>query len=208
MCHNKRMNTTKWTITKDVFLSLDQVKRLYAALNDAKDLSIHRQSNLVQIRDNFILRTLLETGCRVAELCALKVGDFQSGSLIIQQGKGGKKRNIILSKGTQRMLKEFIKVKQKVLSESIELDSSLFLSERKKPYSTRGVRKRVKFWFQRCGFSQSLSVHSCRHTYVSHLLANKVDLTTVRDNAGHSSLAVTSIYSHAVKDELDVALYE
>lgn len=202
------MKANQWTITKDVFLSLEQVKQLYASLGDAKDLSIHRQSSLVHVRDNFILRTLLETGCRVAELCALKVGDFQSGSLIVQCGKGGKKRNIILSKNTQRMLKEFIMVKRKSLGESVELDAPLFLSERKKPYSTRGVRKRVKFWFQRCGFSDNLSVHSCRHTYVSHLLANKVDLTTVRDNAGHSSLAVTSIYSHAVKEELDVDLYE
>jgi site-specific recombinase XerD len=201
------MNQTKWTITKDVFLSLDQVRQLYAMLKDAKDLAVHRQQNFVHVRDNFILRTLLETGLRVAELCALKIGDFQAGSIIVQRGKGGKKRTIILSKGTQRMLKEFLKVKQKVLAEPIDPNSPLFLSERRGPYTTRAIRKRVKFWFRRCSFSENLSCHSCRHSYVSHLIANKVDLTTVRDNAGHSSLAVTSIYSHAVKDELDVDLY-
>ncbi len=202
------MTNQKWTITRDLFLSSEQVHRLYTIVKDASDLATHRKKNLVHVRDHFILRTLLETGVRVAELAALKVGDIQSGSLIVQHGKGGKKRNIILGKSTQRMLKEFLKVKQKVLDESTDADAPLFMSERKGPYTTRAIRKRVKFWFQRCGLANSLSCHSCRHTYVSHLIAAGVDLPTVRDNAGHSSLSTTSIYSHATKDELDVNLYE
>ena len=202
------MNNQKWIVTKDLFLSAEQVHRLYAMMKDAADLAVHRKRNLVHVRDHFILRALLETGVRVAELTALKVGDIQSGSLIVQRGKGGKKRNIILSKGTQRMLKEFLKMKQKILGESTDAEAPLFMSERKGPYTTRAIRKRVKFWFQRCGLADNLSCHSCRHTYVSHLIAAGVDLPTVRDNAGHSSLSTTSIYSHATKDELDVDLYQ
>jgi site-specific recombinase XerD len=197
-----------WTITKDKFLTADEVQRLLSALRDAKDLAIQRHTFYCHVRDFYILRTLLESGLRCFELSALKVGDFRAGSLIVQRGKGGKRRNVLLTKDTQKMLNEFIKVKAKVLQERVEPADDLFISERGRRYSTRGIRKRVKHWFTKVGISDDLSVHSCRHSFVSHSLAAGVDMVTVRDNAGHSSLAVTSIYSHSVKNDLgDFELY-
>jgi len=198
-----------WTVTKDKLLSLEEVNRLYKELTDAKDLSIQRGLNYVYVRDYYLLKVLLETGLRVSELVGLKVEDQIGNSLIVQNGKGGKKRNILLALPTKRLIRAFLDVKGSVLNEPIEVDSFLFLSERSKPYTTRAIRKRVKYWFRRMGFSQSLSVHSCRHTYISHLMASgKVDLATIRNNAGHSSLAVTSIYTHVTKDNLgDLEMY-
>ncbi|MEI6093436.1 MAG: tyrosine-type recombinase/integrase [bacterium] len=191
-----------WTVTKNKLLSLEEVNRLYKGLTDTKDLSIQRGINYVYIRDYYILKVLLETGLRVSELTALKVSDLVGNSLIVQNGKGGKKRNILLAIPTKRLIREFIDVKASILNEPVEADSFLFLSERFKPYTTRAIRKRVKYWFNRLRFSPSLSVHSCRHTYISHLMASGIDLATIRNNAGHSSLAVTSIYTHVVKDNL------
>lgn len=200
--------TRNWVVTKDQFLTEGEVRRLYKALRDAKDLAIQRQAYLVHIRDYYIMRVLLESGLRVFECAALRVSDYRSGSLIVRNGKAGKKRNVLLSKDTQKMLTEFLKIKAKVLKEPIGEEDFLFVSERLKSYSTRGIRKRVKYWFAKVGLSTDLSCHSCRHSYVSHMLASGVDLVTVRDNAGHSSLAVTSIYSHAVKNDLgDLQLY-
>ena len=197
-----------WIVTKDQFLTEDEISRLYSALRDAKDIALQRKTFFCHIRDYYLLRILLETGLRAFELAALKVSDFRAGSLIVRNGKGGKKRNVLLSKESQRMITEFLKTKDKTLHEPIDTEDSLFVSERRRPYSTRGIRKRVKFWFSKVGIADGLSVHSCRHSYVSHMLAKGVDLVTVRDNAGHSSLAVTSIYSHAVKSDLgDLELY-
>jgi len=197
-----------WIVTKDQFLTEKEVHLLYSSLRDAKDLAIQRQTFFVHIRDYFLLRVLLESGLRVFECAALRISDFRGGSLIVRNGKGGKKRNVLLTKDTQRMLSEFFKVKAKVLKEPMADEDFLFMSERRRPYTTRGIRKRVKYWFSEIGVSGNLSCHSCRHSYVSHALAAGVDLVTVRDNAGHSSLAVTSIYSHAVKDDLgDFQLY-
>lgn len=197
-----------WVVTRDQFLTVNEVQKLYAALRDAKDLAIQRRSFYCHIRDYYILRVLLETGLRIFELAALRVSDFHSGSLIVQNGKGGKRRNVLLAKDTQKMLSDFLKTKAKALREPIGDEDFLFLSERGKPYTTRGLRKRVKLWFSKIGVSPDLSCHSCRHSYVSHMLAAGVDLVTVRDNAGHSSLAVTSIYSHAVKNDLgELELY-
>jgi len=199
---------SKWTITKDLFLTQEEVHRLYKQLSDAKDLAIHRRKYFVHIRDYYIIRTLLETGLRVFELTNLRIADFKGDSLIVQNGKGNKKRNIILTKQTQKLLRAYIRRKRNFLKEPVQDDSYIFISNHKKPFTTRAIRKRVKYWFAKCGFSNSLSCHSCRHSYVSHLIAAGVDLTTIRDNAGHTSLAVTSIYSHVVSDNLEgVNLY-
>ncbi|NJL71241.1 MAG: tyrosine-type recombinase/integrase [Candidatus Competibacteraceae bacterium] len=177
-------------------------------LRDAKDLALQRRRFFVHVRDYYIHRCLLETGLRVFELTSLRVSDFRNKSLMVRSGKGGKRRSVLLAKETQRLLAEFLKIKSKALKEPVGDEDYLFVSERGTPYTTRGIRKRVKYWFGKVGLSRTLSCHSCRHTYVSHLMAAGVDLTTVRDNAGHSSLAVTSIYSHAVKDDLgDLELY-
>lgn len=197
-----------WVVTKDQFLTKDEITRLYKSLLDAKDLAIQRGRFHCHIRDYYLFRLLLETGLRVFELVALKVSDFHDGCLIIQNGKGGKRRNILLTKGTQKMIVEFIRVKRRTLGEPTDPTAPLLISKRGRPYTTRGIRKRVKHWFSRLGFNRSLSVHSCRHSYVSHMIAAGVDLVTVRDNAGHSSLAVTSIYSHSVKGDLgDLELF-
>jgi integrase/recombinase XerC len=201
MAHN-------WTVTKDLFLTQEEVQRLYTALKDSKDLALQRKAFDCHIRDYYIIHVLFETGVRVFELTALKVSDFRSGSIIVRCGKGGKKRTILLTKETQRLLSEWIKVKAKVLHERTEPEDWMFTSERRKPYSTRGIRKRVKFWFGKVSIDSRLSCHSARHSYVSHLMAAGVDPVTIRDNAGHSSLAVTSLYSHAVKGDMgELQLY-
>lgn len=200
--------THNWMVTKDQFLTEGEIQCLYQVLLDARDLALQRGTHLCHIRDYYLLRTLLETGLRVFECAALRVSDYRGGSLVVRQGKGGKRRDVLLAKDTQKMIVELLKMKSRVLAEGLGEDDFLFVSERRRPYTTRGIRKRVKHWFERIGVSPNLSCHSCRHSYVSHMLAAGVDLVTVRDNAGHSSLAVTSIYSHAVKDDLgDVRLF-
>lgn len=197
------VGSSNWTITRDKCLTAEEVQNLYKTLQDALDLALLRKKNLVFIRDYFLLKTLLETGVRVAELSQLKIQDLCDNALVIQRGKGGKRRNVLLSRSFQKILREFLRVKRTILKEPTGLEDYLFLSERKKAYTTRGIRKRVKYWFKKCGFNPRLSVHSCRHTCISNMLAKGVDLATIRDNAGHSSLAVTSIYSHVIKNDLD-----
>ncbi len=59
-----------WIVTKDQFLTANEIQKLYQALHDAKDLALQRKSFFSHIRDYFILRTLLETGLRIFELAA------------------------------------------------------------------------------------------------------------------------------------------
>ena len=192
-----------WVVTRDQFLTENEVQRLYLAMRDAKDLALQRKTFFCHIRDYFMIRLLFESGLRCFELVALRLSDFRNGSLIVRKGKGDKKRNVLLAKETQKMISEFMKTKAKILGEPVGQEDFLLLSERRRPYTTRGIRRRVKFWFGRIGVSNNLSVHSCRHTYISHLIDKTKDLVLARDNAGHSSLQITSIYSHNLKTNID-----
>lgn len=197
-----------WTVTKDMFLAKEEVQKLYSMLDDAKDLSLHRGRWYVHVRDYFVIKTLFETGVRVSELCDLKIGDYRGNYLIVQCGKFGKKRTVVLTKQTQKLIAELINLKKEKFNESVELDAFLFLSERKSRYNPRSIRRRVKYWFSKCGYSNDLSCHSCRHTYISHMIAEGIDLPTIRNNVGHSSLAITDLYSHATRESLgDLNLY-
>lgn len=198
----------RWTITGDKFLNLEQVSALIESLLNRRDLALARRNDKQGVRDYYMVRTLLESGLRVFEFCDLRQSDFQGQKLTVRHGKGGKPRTVLLTKATSNMLKEWIAIKPK-LGFSIDLTSPLFPSRFNSPYTTRGAHKRIKIIFATIGLPKHLSVHSLRHTYCSLLLASgKVGITTVKENLGHHSIAVTNLYAHAVgRIEDDVELY-
>jgi integrase len=203
----KRPPRNRWTITSDKFLSLDQVEQLNAHLLNRRDLAIARATDTQAIRDYYAVRTLLESGLRVFEFCALTNADFSGLKLAVKHGKGDKPRTVLLTRATAAMLKEWQGVKAK-LGHDLAPTAPLFPSRYGAAYTTRGMQKRVKLIFAALVFPAHLSVHSLRHTYCSLLLASgKVGLGTVRDNLGHHSIAVTNLYSHAVGDLSAVELY-
>ena len=203
----KKPTKKRWTVTSEKFLSLEQVGQLNTHLLNRRDLAIARGTDTQAIRDYYGVRTLLESGLRVFEFCALTNSDFNGLKLAVRHGKGDKPRTILLTRATANMLKEWWGVKGKI-GHNLTPTSPLFPSRYGTTYTTRGMQKRVKLIFATLGFSGHLSVHSLRHTYCSLLLASgKVGLGTVRDNLGHHSIAVTNLYSHAIGDLSAVELY-
>lgn len=197
-----------WAITKDKFIPKDAVNRLYCIFRAELGVRPGPGRLTTPIRDYYLIKLLLESGLRVSEAVALRVRDILPGALIVRQGKGGKPRTVLLSDSTSEGLQEYLKLRISSSPVTTMEDSHLFVSSRLSPLTTRAVRKRVKFWFKKAGISAHLSCHSCRHTYISHMIAAGVDLPTVQNNAGHSSLAVTSLYAHVVRDGLgNINLY-
>jgi len=90
------VDKSSWTVSKDMFLTKEEIQKLYAVLEDIKDLAIYRGRFYVYVRDYYIIRTLLETGLRVSELCSLKVEDFRGNSLIVQHGKAERNEQLSL----------------------------------------------------------------------------------------------------------------
>ena len=142
-----------------------------------------------------LLMTLYSTAARRAELCQLKVQDIDSQRMMIRinQGKGGRDREVPLSPKLLETLRVYFRWMQ----------PATFLF----PGTVKGVRADVPItpnvvWLacrqaaQRAGITKRLSPHSLRHSCASHLLEAGADLRTIQVLLGHSRLEHTLIYLH------------
>jgi integrase/recombinase XerD len=142
-----------------------------------------------------LLMTLYSTAARRAELCRLKVQDIDSQRMMIRinQGKGGRDREVPLSPKLLEILRVYFRWMQP--------QTFLF------PGTVKGVRADVPItpnvvWLacrqaaQRAGITKPLSPHSLRHSCASHLLEAGADLRTIQVLLGHSRLEHTLVYLH------------
>ena len=149
----------------------------------------------------------------------VKCGHVTNSTLLVTHGKASprkdlslplrkKRRRTQLADSSVKLIQKYIWYKSNLLGEPVGPNDPLFLSRKGSKYNVRSIRKRIKYWFERVEMASNLSVHSCRHTYISHMLEAGVPIPLVRDNVGHSSIAVTNLYAHAVTDNLgDLRIY-
>jgi site-specific recombinase XerD len=148
-----------------------------------------------------LLMTLYSTAVRRAELCRLKVQDIDSQRMMIRinQGKGGRDREVPLSPKLLQTLRVYFRW----------MRPTTFLF----PGTVKGVRADVPItpnvvWLacrqaaQRAGITKRLSPHSLRHSCASHLLEAGADLRTIQVLLGHSRLEHTLIYLHLSRKHL------
>ncbi len=145
-----------------------------------------------RMRDRLIIKLLYETGMRVGELTALTIGDvdLEAGEITIQQAKRhveGRKVPLVNS-WTKSMLRDYVGTRK------IRRDP-LFVSNKRGPLSRRQVERMV------CNYGQAIGLekdkchpHVLRHTHAVHALKSGIDLRTLQQNLGHSSIEVTAIY--------------
>jgi len=148
-------------------------------------------------RDRAILTLLNASAARVSELCALTWADCQpngnSGQVTLF-GKGGKTRAVVLSKATWQLL-------QSVRPASAAGTDAVFTSQKGGSLDESQVHRIVASAAQRAGIEGNVSPHWLRHSHASHALDRGANIALVRDTLGHSSLAVTSMYTHAKPNE-------
>ncbi len=150
-------------------------------------------------RDVALLTTLLDSGIRVGELCALKFGDvdLNGGKLHIRNGKGGKSRTAPISKPTLKALWEYLK------SEHRSSNDYLFETQRGAPIE----RNTVRHLLNRLGEETGVHAHPhrFRHTAAVFMLRQGVSAFHVMQFLGHSTLAATQRYARlADNDVLEV----
>lgn len=147
-------------------------------------------------RDNVLLRVLYASGARISEVCGLTWADVQPNGdtgQVTLFGKGGKTRAVKLSKATWQALQE--------LRGDAGTDDPVFLSQKGGALDSTQVHRIVKQAAKRAGIQGNVSAHWLRHSHASHALDRGANIALVRDTLGHSSLAVTSRYTHAKPDQ-------
>ena len=145
-----------------------------------------------RMRDRLIIKLLYETGMRVGELTALTIGDvdLESGEITIQQAKRheeGRKVPLINS-WTKSMLHDYIGTRK-------NRRDSLFVSNKRSPLSRRQVERLISKYGEAIGLDKDKRhPHVLRHTHAVYALKSGIDLRTLQQNLGHSSIEVTAIY--------------
>lgn len=150
------------------------------------------------LRDRAILELLYSSGLRVSELTGLAVGDLdRSAGMVRVLGKGNKERIVPVGTIALQALDAYL-TERDIPDE----DAPLFLGQRGKRINRRTVDRIVKHWSSGIAAFRSVSPHTLRHTFATHLLEAGADLRSIQELLGHASLSTTQKYTHVGLDRL------
>lgn len=144
------------------------------------------------IRDRAMMELLYSSGLRVSELTLLNISDYNpSEKLIHVKGKGKKERIVPMTREACEWIQAyFVHPSRKPKS-----TQALFLNKFGGRLTTRSVDRLFQKYLRSSGLSQKITPHTIRHSIATHLLENGMDLKTIQELLGHSSLATTTIYT-------------
>lgn len=155
----------------------------------------------VGCRDLAILELLYATGMRVSELCSLRLNDL-SDTFAKVRGKGKKERIIpVGKKAIEAVDRYLVQFRGEVKDES----EPLFVSLRGKPLSRITVWTRIQVYARTAKIEKSISPHTLRHSFATHLLENGADLRLIQDMLGHEDIGTTDRYTHVTGKRLKAA---
>ncbi len=154
-------------------------------------------TTLLGARDRAMLEVLYSTGMRVSELIALNVADVDLTTNVVRvAGKGKKRRVIPLGPGAVQTILHFLDLRRSdPRSGSFDTDA-LFINKHGQRLSTRSVRRKLDKYLLEAGLDLSVSPHTLRHSFATHMLRRGADLRSVQEMLGHQSLSTTQIYTH------------
>ncbi len=155
-------------------------------------------------RDKAIFEMLYSSGCRVAELASLKLGDFSAGGKsAVVKGKGKKDRIVYFEADALAALKDYLP-ERKALLERLKVpgQKALFVNKKGGQLSTRGIRWIVSRYSGPEGTNRHVSPHAFRHTFATSMLSSGADVRVVQEMLGHSSISTTQRYTHVTTQQL------
>lgn len=175
-------------------LSIEEIDTIISAI----DLS-----NPQGERNRAIIETLYSCGLRVSELTNLKVSDlFFDEGFIKVTGKGNKQRFVPISPLTQKYINIYKNEVRPHIPIIEEYRDTLFLNRRGKQLTRAMIFTIVKQLTEKAGIHKTISPHTFRHSFATHLLENGADLRAIQLMLGHESITTTEIYTHIDKSHL------
>ena len=153
-------------------------------------------------RDKAIIEMLYSCGLRVSELCALSLNNlYLNDDMIRIMGKGSKERLLPVGGRAKNFLNDYL-IHCRPGIQKDKGSSSVFLSRNGNPLTRAMINNILRKWSQVAGISKSVSPHTLRHSFATHLLEGGADLRFVQALLGHSDISTTQIYTHLDKHHL------
>lgn len=162
------------------------------------------------------MAVIFGTGVRFCELIQITCSDIERGYANVI-GKGNKERTIWFDLWVQEIARKYINGKRKKIIEKWKVNTDLLLiSNTGKPLTKQSFSRSMKTYAKkfndnpltegRLDWWEHFSPHKIRHSFATEQLASGVDVATVRDEMGHSSIATTNNYSHSSQQRVRSAM--
>lgn len=174
-------------------LSVEEIDSLISAID---------RSTREGQRNCAILETLYSCGLRVSELCNLKISDlYLNDGFIKVEGKGSKQRLVPISPRAIEEIKNYFITRDEGLIKP-GYEDFLFISKFGKNISRIMVFHIIKELADKIGLKKSISPHTFRHSFATHLLEGGANLRAIQSMLGHESIGTTEIYTHIDRRKL------
>ncbi len=148
-------------------------------------------------RNKTMLETLYSCGLRVSELTALKISDlfFEEGFIKIT-GKGNKQRFVPVGKSTIKYITQYVNLIRVHYPIQKNFEDTLFLNRRGRQLTRAMIFTIIKNLALKINLNKTISPHTFRHSFATHLLENGADLRSIQLMLGHESITTTEVYMH------------
>ena len=179
-------------------LSVNEIKKIFKQ-------SENTHNELLGLRDRCIIELLYSCGLRVSELCELKINNIQFDSNVIRFfGKGNKERIIPLTFYAKEWMEKYLYQSRQILSNRKSSEQKyVFLSNNGKRLTRAAIWQSIKKYVNAAGITKTVSPHTFRHSFATHLVDGGANLIEIQKLLGHSDISTTEIYVHLSKEFID-----
>lgn len=154
-------------------------------------------------RNRAMVETLYSCGLRVSELISLRISQvFEHDEYIIVEGKGNKQRIVPISQDALTQINAYISQTRGIVQPARGADDVLFLNRRGGALSRVMVFYIIKQLAETAGIRKTVSPHTLRHSFATHLLEHGANLRAIQQMLGHESIVTTEIYVHIDRQRL------
>jgi integrase/recombinase XerD len=182
-------------------LTVDEINSIFEVI-DLSTPEGHRNRAMAEV--------MYGCGLRVSELVTLRLSNlFFDEGFIKVVGKGNKERLIPIGGTAMKMVNHYVNGKRKELKIKKGEEDYVFLNRRGAHLTREMVFMLVKKWVKDAGIEKTVSPHTFRHSFATHLIEGGADLRAVQEMLGHESITTTEIYTHLDQDYLrtNIALF-
>lgn len=183
-----------------VVLSIEEINSIVEAIDLSKPEG-HRNKAIIE--------TLYSCGLRVSELIELRLTDiFAAEGFIRVKGKGDKERLVPIGRVALREISHYLEQTRNKQIVDKSSENILFLNRRGKKLTRVMIFTIIKTLAQRAEIKKTISPHTFRHSFATHLIEGGADLRAVQEMLGHESILTTEIYTHLDREYLRQAIFE
>jgi len=180
------------------YLTLEEINKFFNSFDT---------NNIFELRDRCIFEIMYVSGLRISEVCNLKLEDIDFLEQEIKiLGKGNKQRIVPFGEKTLQILRQYlVHSRPYICKHKSKKNEYLFISKKGGKLDRKSVWKFLQKYSLRAGIIRTISPHTFRHSFATHMIQNQADIRIVQELLGHSDISTTQIYTHIDKRHLKEA---